>query len=110
MGSIWGYVNSGSSKYFVFTIDSPNDTVFFRSKYGRIVNILEVDEHVVFLVKCFEKNSDVFSYPCKSSKVGIVFGSQLSVRILHVHIREVAKCWRVKWTGGKHYIAKLLHE
>ena len=93
-----------------FKVDSRNDCVWFDNSYGRIVNILKVDNHIIFLVKCFVEVCDVFSFPCKSSKVGIVYARSLSSRIRSVHIRDVTKCLCIAWHGGKFYCVKLLHE
>ena len=93
-----------------FRVDNVNDVVYFGTSFGRIVNILKVDDHVVFLVKKFKKVFDVFTYPCASSAMGIAFVSSLGSQLVNVHVREVSKCWIVKWSDEKYYIAKLLHK
>ena len=94
-----------------FKLNSRNNAVFFEREYGLIVNILKLnDGHVVFLVKQFRRVFDVFSYPCSSSRVGIVFAQSLSDCLVPLHIREVSKCWCIKWSSDKYCIMRLLHE
>ena len=83
--------------------------MFFSESYGHIVNILKVNDHVVFVIKQFLELYDVFSYPCKSSRVGMVFAKSSSDRLVTAHVTEVSKCWSVKWSGDKYYFSRLLH-
>ena len=78
--------------------------------YCVVKNIISLDGHVVLLVSKFKIVEDVFSYPCKSSRVGIAFVKELDYLIEAVHVREVCKCWSVEVDETKHYVVKLLHE
>ena len=94
-----------------FMLDSPNCFVYCKRRYCQVVNILKVNQHVVFVVQPFESISDVFTSPCRSSKLGIVFVRQPKDRVLlNVHISRAAKCWCVECHDGKLYVVRLLHE
>ena len=96
-----------------FRLNSPNSFVYCKQRYCQVVNILKVDDnHVVFVLKPFEEDtSDVFTVPCRSSKLGVVFVRYAeSEELIYVHISEVAKCWCVECPDNKFYMVRLLHE
>ena len=88
-----------------------NDVIFCSALgYCVVKNIISLEGHVVLLVSKFKIVEDVFSYPCKSSRVGFAFVKELDYLIEAVHVREVCKCWCVEVDETKHYVVKLLHE
>ena len=94
-----------------FRLNSPNCFVYCKRRYCQVVNILKIKQHVVFVVEPFEDVSDVFTSPCRSSKLGIVFVRRAQKKeLFHIHISQVAKCWCVECHDGKLYVARLLHE
>ena len=59
-----------------------NDVIYCSALgYYVVKNIISLDGNVVLLVSKFKIVEDVFSYPCKSSGVGIAFVSDLSENI-----------------------------
>ena len=94
-----------------FRLDSPNCFVYCKQRYCRVVNILKIENHVVFVVEPFEIVGDVFTVPCRSSKLGIVYVRYPKNKVLlTVHISRVVKCWCVDCPDNKLYIVRLLHE
>ena len=119
-GPLGGYVRLDNIKQYsevryngkIFSLADKNNVVFWEHSYCKICNILQVDEHVVFLVKRFLQVSDVFDYPCASSAVGISFvDKNLVGNLVNVHIREVTKCWLMSYDDKPQcYVVKLLHK
>ena len=96
----------------VFRLNSPNAVVCRESSFFRILNILQVGSHVVFLANRFEKvDEEVFLYPCKSSAVGINYCAvKLIPRVIEIHVSEVVKCWFTPIDERKALVVKLLHD
>lgn len=93
----------------MYDLTKRNNAVFVDGSYGHILNIIKVDNHVLLVVQLFRDVNDVFSYPCKSSRVGIVLAKSKNDCYFIAHITEVVKCWSVKWSGDKYYFSRLLH-
>ena len=94
-----------------FRLNSSNDVVYWNGKYCKICNILQVGPQIVSLVKSYKTIANVFSYPCKSSDLGICFvEKKLSCNLINVHVTEVVKCWVTEWNDKYNYVVKLLHE
>ena len=118
-GPLGSYVRCNNIKQFsevrynrqTFSLVDKNNVVFWDNSFCRIFNILQVDQHVVFLVKRFLQVADVFDYPCPSSAVGIAFVDKSLVgSLINVHIREVTKCWLMKYDDkSQYYVIKMLH-
>ena len=63
------------------------------------------------VVNFFSYTSNVFSYPCKSSDIGIVFARDLSCDSQVLHIREAVKCFKVPLEADNvTYLVNMLHE
>ena len=95
-----------------FRINSSNDVVCCGNLFLRIINILKIEDHVAFLAVQFEPiDEDVFSYPCKSSAVGIHYVGKIIPRhVIKLHVSEIRKCWFTPINEDKGYVVKLLHE
>ena len=92
-------------------VDSNDDAVCTSEGYGLVRNIFRCDDHVYLVVNFFSYTSNVFSYPCKSSDIGIVFARDLSCDSQVLHIREAVKCFKVPLEADNvTYLVNMLHE
>ena len=73
-------------------LNSADDVIFCSFGYARVVNILKLRDHVLLLVRVYSKISECFSYPCNSSRVGIVFVEALKSEVIAIYIRDSTKC------------------
>lgn len=89
---------------------SSDDTVFCSIGFCRVCNIIRLNNKVLLVVRRYKLVRDVFDYPCKSSKVGIVFCGKLDAKLQEVPIKNVTKCLRVEIDKDWAYTAKLLHD
>ena len=94
----------------MYRLKGPNNVLYCDVGFCVVKNILSQNSHVVLIVQKFKIVEDVFTYPCKSSGVGIAFVSDLSDTFDAIHIREATKCWCVEFDESRTYIVKLLHE
>ena len=94
----------------MYRVNSSNDVLHCDVGFCRVVNIVKIGLHVALLVRSFSDVSDVFTYPCKSSCVGVAFVGALNDEIINVHVREATKCWHCKFDDTRDYVVKLLHE
>lgn len=95
-----------------YSLTLGNQFVWHNNAFYRIINIVKVERHVIFLCREFLNMKSVFSYPCESLSVGIgLVGKKLSGLLTAIHIREACKCWLVEYDDKDwFYIAKLLHD
>ena len=94
----------------MYRLKGPDNVLYCDVGFCVVKNILSQNSHVVLIVQKFKIVEDVFTYPCKSSGVGIAFVSDLSDTFDAIHIREATKCWCAEFDESRTYIVKLLHE
>ena len=92
-------------------LNSANNIVLWKNRFGKVVNILQVKCQIVLLLRVFERCRNVFRYPCDSTCMGIAFVEKSAASdLVNVHISEVQKCWLTDWNSKYYYVVKLLHE
>ena len=94
-----------------YSTSSRDSFICVGKKYGKIENFFKIESRLYTLVQFFRDERNFFSYPCDSSRVGIVRCVGWSESLAAIDLSKVVKCVAfVTEIESKFYVAQMLHE